>query len=52
MNNYRPISLLPVMSMVFEKVTNTGITKVLDDKGYVDENHYGFRKIIAWKMQS
>jgi len=44
MNNYRPISLLPVMSKVFEKVINTRITKVLDDKGYIDENQYGFRK--------
>jgi hypothetical protein len=44
MNNYRPISLLPVMSKVFEKVINIRITKVLDDKGYIDENQYGFRK--------
>jgi hypothetical protein len=44
MNNYRPISLLPVMSKVFEKVINTRITKVLDNKGYIDENQYGFRK--------
>jgi hypothetical protein len=32
------------MSKVFEKVINTGITKVLADKGYINENQYGFRK--------
>ena len=44
MNNYRPIALLPVMSKIFEKVINKRITKVLDERGYIDENQYGFRK--------
>ena len=44
MNNYRPIALLPVMSKIFEKVINERITKVLDERGYIDENQYGFRK--------
>ena len=44
MNNYRPIALLPVMSKIFEKVINERITKILNDRGYIDENQYGFRK--------
>jgi hypothetical protein len=44
MNNYRPISLLPVMSKIFEKVINYQLTGILDSRGYIDENQYGFRK--------
>jgi len=44
MNNYRPISLLPVMSKIFEKVINEQLTGILDTRGYIDENQYGFRK--------
>ena len=41
LNNYRPISLLPVLSKVFEKIINKQITKVIED-GYIDENQFGF----------
>ncbi len=44
MNNYRPISLLPVMSKVLEKVINEQITNKLDELKLIDENQYGFRK--------
>jgi len=44
MNNYRPIALLPVMSKIFEKIINERLTSKLDEKGYIDENQYGFRK--------
>ena len=43
MNNYRPISLLPVMSKVFEKVINNQLTNVIEN-GYIDENQFGFRR--------
>ena len=43
LNNYRPISLLPVLSKVFEKVINMQITNVVED-GYIDENQFGFRR--------
>ena len=43
MNNYRPISLLPVLSKVLEKVLNKQITKKLDDMHIIDDNQYGFR---------
>jgi len=44
MNNYRPISLLPIMSKIFEKVINARITEKLDENNLIDENQYGFRK--------
>jgi hypothetical protein len=43
MNNYRPISLLPVMSKVFEKVINTQLSDIIEN-GFIDDNQYGFRK--------
>ena len=43
MNNYRPISLLPVMSKVFEKVLNHQLTNVIEN-GFIDENQFGFRR--------
>ncbi len=43
LNNYRPISLLPVLSKVFEKVINKQINTVINN-GYIDENQFGFRE--------
>ena len=43
LNNYRPISLLPVISKIFEKVLNEQLTRIIDN-GYIDENQFGFRK--------
>ena len=43
LNNYRPISLLPVISKIFEKIINNQLTKVIDN-GYIDHNQYGFRR--------
>ena len=40
MNNYRPISLLPVLSKVFEKVLNNQITSHLNEHKIIDENQY------------
>jgi hypothetical protein len=42
LNNYRPISLLLVLSKVFEKVLNSQLTKIIDN-GFIDENQFGFR---------
>ncbi len=42
-NNYRPISLLPVLSKIVEKVLNKQITKKLDELHIIDDNQYGFR---------
>ena len=43
LNNYRPISLLPVMSKVFEKVLNNQLTNIIEN-GFIDDNQFGFRK--------
>ncbi len=43
LNNYRPISLLPVLSKIVEKIMNKQITDKLDEYKLIDENQYGFR---------
>jgi hypothetical protein len=43
LNNYRPISLLPVISKIFEKVINNQLTSKIDN-GYIDDNQFGFRQ--------
>jgi len=43
MTNYRPISLLPVLSKIVEKVLNRQITAKLDEYHLIDDNQYGFR---------
>ncbi len=43
LNNYRPISLLPIFSKVLEKAINLQITKKLDDLHIIDDDQYGFR---------
>jgi hypothetical protein len=42
LNNYRPISLLPVLSKVFEKVVNSQLNGVIE-LNFIDENQFGFR---------
>ena len=42
LNNYRPISLLPVLSKLLEKIINKQLNKIVEDK-YIDENQFGFR---------
>jgi len=43
LNNYRPISLLPVLSKVFEKVINSQLNVVIDNE-FIDDNQFGFRE--------
>jgi len=43
LNNYRPISLLPVISKVFEKVINNQLNSVVES-GFIDDNQFGFRQ--------
>lgn len=42
--NYRPISLLPVISKLFEKVVNNRLTNYLENNNYLSKNQFGFRK--------
>lgn len=43
-SNYRPISLLPVISKILEKIVNCRITKFLCKHKVLYEGQYGFRK--------
>jgi hypothetical protein len=43
LDNYRPISLLPALSKVLEKILNQQITKKLDEMHIIDDNQFGFR---------
>jgi hypothetical protein len=42
LNNYRPISLLPVLSKVYEKVLNKQLNEIVEEK-FIDDNKFGFR---------
>ena len=41
--NYRPISLLPFYSKIFEKVIYTRMYNFLDDNNFIYERQFGFR---------
>lgn len=43
-DNYRPISLLPVLSKILEKVLNTRLINYLKTKDIIAHNQYGFRE--------
>ena len=42
--NYRPISILPVLSKTIEHLVNSQLTQYLDDRGLISKCQYGFRK--------
>ena len=42
--NYRPISILPVLSKTIEYFVNSQLTQYLDDRGLLSNCQYGFRK--------
>lgn len=44
LNNYRPISLLPAISKILEKLVFTRLSNYLVDKNVLDDRQYGFRK--------
>ena len=43
-SNYRPISLLPTMSKIFEKLMNCRFTHYLESNNIFANNQFGFRK--------
>ena len=43
LNNYRPISLLPTISKIFERVLYNQIYKYFNDNNLISEQQYGFR---------
>ena len=44
LSNYRPISLLPSISKIFEKVILIQLTEYLNNNNILHKNQYGFRK--------
>ena len=42
--NYRPISLLPLPGKLLEKLIHSQLSNHLEDIGYLSESQYGFRK--------
>ena len=42
--NYRPISILPILSKTIEYFVNSQLTQYLDDRGLLSNCQYGFRK--------
>jgi hypothetical protein len=42
-SNYRPISVLPVLSQVFERVLQARLLEFLDLQGVINPGQYGFR---------
>lgn len=46
-NNYRPISLLPTLGKILEKVMNKRLLHYLESNKFISQNQYGFRKHIS-----
>lgn len=46
-NNYRPISVLPAISKIFEKILNSRLLKYLEHNNILAANQYGFRAGIS-----
>lgn len=44
MTNYRPITLIPVISKIFEKIMHSKIYKFISDSGNLKKQQFGFRK--------
>ena len=42
-SNYRPISLLPLLSKIFEKIAHRQLVNYLDSKNVIFDHQYGFR---------
>ena len=43
-NNYRPISILPVLNKIFETVLHSRLMSFLDSQNFLYNKQYGFRK--------
>ena len=52
LDNYRPISLLPVVSKVFEKVVFNQLYQYVTDNNLIFTSQYGFRKLHSTELAS
>ena len=48
--NYRPISVLPVLSKIFEKIINSRLMQFLEESSVFFKHQYGFRKKYSTKL--
>ena len=48
--NYRPISLLPTMSKIIERIMHTQLCEYLNDNNLIAEQQYGFRKYHSTEL--
>ena len=44
LSNYRPISILPVISKILERAVHSQLTKYLEEHNILSKNQYGYRK--------
>ena len=44
LNNYRPISSLPILNIIFEKLLYNRLLKFLETNNFFSKSQYGFRK--------
>ena len=51
LKNYRPISLLPIISKVIEKIIFTQLSTYFNENKLIFDNQYGFRPKIQQNMQ-
>ena len=49
LNNYRPISLLPAISKILEKIIYDQLSCYLNDSKLLFDNQYGFRSMHSTK---
>ena len=50
-DNYRPISLLPICGKIFKKLLFNSIFKFLDDNNHLSSNQSGFRPSDSHEYQ-
>ena len=48
--NYRPISVLPVLSKIFEKLVNNRLIEYLEKHNILHKHQYGFREGHSTKL--
>lgn len=46
-SNYRPISILPSVSKVLEKIINNRLVQYLESQGFLSKNQFGFRSKLS-----
>ena len=46
-SNYRPISLLPVLSKIMEKIVTNQLIKYLEDNDILSHNQFSFRSRLC-----